>query len=99
MGSLAKIGKGYTFANITYHNEFPVSWCADCPHCGRRVAWGAPRGSLAIAKCRHCQRQFPACDGQVVEPGPCDHACRYVEPFGFVPEAGCPIHDLVNADG
>lgn len=22
----------------------------------------------------------------------CDYNCEYVEPYGFVPEAGCPIH-------
>jgi hypothetical protein len=25
--------------------------------------------------------------------GKCDCACRYTEPFGWVPECGCPIHD------
>ena len=23
----------------------------------------------------------------------CGHECAYVEPYGFVPEDGCPIHD------
>lgn len=23
----------------------------------------------------------------------CGLACGYVEPYGFVPEGGCPIHD------
>ena len=23
----------------------------------------------------------------------CDNACAWVEPYGWVPEAGCPIHD------
>ena len=30
----------------------------------------------------------PSCDC-----GNCGYACAYVEPYGFVPEAGCPIHD------
>lgn len=25
--------------------------------------------------------------------GECDFACRYTEPYGWVPECGCPIHD------
>jgi hypothetical protein len=25
--------------------------------------------------------------------GECDCACRYTEPFGWVPEADCPVHD------
>ncbi len=24
---------------------------------------------------------------------PCGHACDWVEPYGFVPEADCPEHD------
>lgn len=24
----------------------------------------------------------------------CGHACEYVKPYGWVPEAGCPIHDI-----
>jgi hypothetical protein len=26
--------------------------------------------------------------------GECDRACRYSEPYGWVPEADCPIHDV-----
>jgi hypothetical protein len=25
--------------------------------------------------------------------GNCGFICGYTEPYGFVPEAGCPIHD------
>ena len=73
---------------------WPCAWDLDCPSCGQRVTWTADAGSLAIVKCQHCHCQFPARDGQVVDPGPCDFACGYVEPYGFVPEAGCPVHDL-----
>lgn len=26
-------------------------------------------------------------------PTTCGYVCTYVYPYGFVPEAGCPIHD------
>ena len=26
-------------------------------------------------------------------PVDCDYGCDWVSPYGFVPEAGCPIHD------
>jgi len=26
--------------------------------------------------------------------GDCGMACGHVEPYGFVPEVGCPIHDI-----
>lgn len=25
--------------------------------------------------------------------GECDHECHYTEPYGWVPECGCPVHD------
>lgn len=28
----------------------------------------------------------------------CGYACGVVEPYGFVPEAGCPVHDNLIAD-
>ena len=24
---------------------------------------------------------------------PCDYYCEFQEPYGYVPEAGCPVHD------
>ena len=30
--------------------------------------------------------------------GDCGCACGYVEPYGFVPEAECPIHDRYPQD-
>jgi len=26
--------------------------------------------------------------------GTCDYECRYTEPYGWVPECGCTVHDL-----
>ena len=31
--------------------------------------------------------------------GDCGLACGYVEPYGFVPEAECPIHDKYPMEG
>jgi hypothetical protein len=28
-----------------------------------------------------------------VVPSDCDFACGYTKPYGWVPEAGCPVHD------
>lgn len=25
--------------------------------------------------------------------GDCGHCCQYEKPYGFVPEADCPVHD------
>lgn len=29
-----------------------------------------------------------------LEESDCGHVCRHVEPYGFVPEANCPVHDI-----
>jgi hypothetical protein len=31
--------------------------------------------------------------------GRCGYACAYVEPYGFVPEDGCPVHDRDDGPG
>lgn len=28
----------------------------------------------------------------------CGHACDFAHPYGFVPEAGCPVHDIDKED-
>ena len=28
----------------------------------------------------------------------CDGECRFQEPYGFVPHAGCPIHDFMTEE-
>ena len=29
--------------------------------------------------------------------GDCGHECDWVQPFGWVPEDGCPVHDVKGA--
>lgn len=29
----------------------------------------------------------------MIEPTTCGFECEWVSPYGFVPEAGCPVHD------
>ncbi len=38
-------------------------------------------------------RIYLAGQGDIAPEPPCGNACAHVEPYGFVPEAGCPIHD------
>lgn len=30
---------------------------------------------------------------------PCDHACEFTQPYGWVPEADCPVHDVPSLLG
>ena len=38
--------------------------------------------------------QFPIrASEQFCDCGKCGYGCAWVEPYGWVPEAGCPVHD------
>lgn len=65
-----------------------------CPYCGHDNAYALPSGVM-WPRCKHCGRQFMVRDREVVkDPGPCDcGGCGYCEPYGWVPECGCPVHD------
>ena len=39
------------------------------------------------------QITYDACIDRSCKCHECDMACGYTEPYGFVPEADCPIHD------
>jgi hypothetical protein len=77
---------------VVPHDEQPC--LLYCPYCGRENALEL-RGGVAWPRCHHCGRQFMARDREVVkEPPPCDcDGCGDCEPFGWVPECGCPVHD------
>lgn len=70
-----------------------------CPYCGLEFATYIILERETDTKlCLHCGRQcFIVGDGGeakvVRHPEPCDFGCGFTEPYGFVPEAGCPIHD------
>lgn len=64
-----------------------------CPYCGHGNAYTLPDGVM-WPRCKYCGRQFMVRNWEVVkDPPACDYECGYCEPFGFVPEDGCPIHD------
>jgi len=76
-------------------------WLYHCPSCGREFNDYKPKaenGWYFTVSCPHCHKQHMAQiqddQAQIVKAIPlCDHGCEYVEPYGFVPGAGCPIHD------
>jgi Zn finger protein HypA/HybF involved in hydrogenase expression len=71
----------------------------NCPYCGWEFASHfIPGKNHTTANCPHCNRQsFVIIEGDgahtVRDPQPCDYGCEFIEPYGFVPEAECPIHD------
>jgi len=63
-----------------------------CPYCSEAGKYERGDGSRI---CQHCNRQFlVACGAPVRSPESCDcDGCGFDETYGFVPEAGCPVHD------
>lgn len=50
-----------------------------CSHCTvRTIGYGDPAEAIAVWNARYQE---------------CGNACGYQEPYGFVPEADCPVHD------
>jgi len=43
--------------------------------------------------CKKCNREMLWEEKERVCKGKCGYECDYQSPYGFVPEAGCPIHD------
>ncbi len=83
-----------------------------CPFCGHHDAEQLPEKGVWYPRCGYCGWQYMVRDMQVVEGQTSDRTaadrplrkdcspgchCGFVEPYGFVPEAGCPIHDPDNA--
>ena len=74
-----------------------------CSKCGRDTIGELPNsGEDLIVSCHHCHRQELVrlkMDGQptyVLENElTCGLGCHIQEPYGFVPEADCPVHDRI----
>lgn len=76
-------------------------WLYYCPRCGKDMCDG--KDALWV-RCPHCNYQSfvtqthegpRLLDPSLIEDGMelCSWGCHYMEPYGFVPMAGCPIHD------
>jgi hypothetical protein len=50
--------------------------------------------------CRRCGEMYAVAydrlsgDPYIVRHLPCDHACGWTDAEGFVPDPGCPVHDV-----
>jgi len=64
-----------------------------CPFCGRDVACSVVMARAESVTCHHCGRQSVVKRGELIHDEPCDRECGTAEPYGFVPEDGCPVHD------
>ena len=71
-----------------------------CPYCGHETVHELPPKGIRWPSCGWCGRQFMVRDGEAVkEPPPCDcDGCGRCEPYGWVPEDGCPVHDTGTAE-
>ena len=78
-----------------------------CPICNEGLAtFETTAKAKLVVKCLSCEYEFPfmqAGDGvwcmdstnqwNLVSPIKCGNACAWTEPYGWVPEDGCPVHD------
>ena len=60
-----------------------------CPFCGEPMFFHLTQTDV---RCWPCNRQSCIRGGLLVHDRECEHHCKVEEPFGFVPEAGCPVH-------
>lgn len=85
------ITAGDDFVNLTSPATV-CRWQVTCPTCGAAITYTSGIHG-EVVRCEFCHRQIWALGNTIADPDPCDFACGYTEPFGFVPEAGCPVHD------
>ena len=72
-----------------------------CIYCAKASEPEYKKGEAFLCiVCLHCHRQMPATSIgglrilSVNEIPSCeDYYCEFAEPYGFVPECGCPVHD------
>lgn len=69
----------------------------EAPFCEKCAA----RGSVQLtAPCQIADDQLDTIErARRVTELPCDRACGVQPPYGFVPEAGCPVHDGEATNG
>ncbi len=76
-------------------------WLFYCAYCKREFSDSFKPHSHFLVQCPHCSRQSFAQSGSdaawtiAIMAGECDcgYGCGFTGPYGFVPQAGCPIHD------
>lgn len=82
--------------------EKPLSpWLYYCKRCGRDIAGYKPDfAQYLVVGCPYCYYQslvigdegsFTYIEPETLDMYVCE--CHFAEPYGFVPEADCPIHD------
>ena len=93
------------FGKIVFFGETEGEpWLYYCPHCKRDFNGVKPDKPLVmVVTCPHCGYQSlvggSAEEPRIVDPDQlpngivCSYGCHYEEPYGFVPMAGCPVHD------
>jgi len=66
-----------------------------CPFCHREINCQVVMARAESVICSHCGKQSVVKLGDLIHDEPCpgDYECGIAEPFGFVPEDGCPVHD------
>lgn len=64
-------------------------WAAHCMDCDNQIGEPGYYDSC-------CATQMEAIDRWNHQNSDCGHHCNYQLPYGFVPEADCPVHDVIE---
>lgn len=68
----------------------------ECPFCGHRwTSWSFVNLPTSVC-CPECDQQSVYRNGQCINDTPCpeEFHCLALSGLGFVPETGCPVHDM-----
>jgi hypothetical protein len=55
--------------------------------------YGANGNELWVPTCPECDAPLQTISQLTTRALECGYACGWADPFGFVPEDGCPVHD------
>lgn len=97
---IIEFGAWLAWLNVSFE-DFRKPRIYYCKNCRKDFAGVSPNtGEDLIVCCSHCHYQYlvrQGMDGEARYVWPneitCGYECDFEEPYGFVPEAGCPVHD------
>lgn len=83
--------------DLVFHKDVGESILFYCPFCGKNTATVVFPRKVISTNCNHCGRQsvgrVEGAELILLHHESCDFECDVAMPYGFVPEAGCPVHD------
>ena len=105
LSQIAKAAEGVPITVNNYYDQKAKPWRYYCPRCRGVFEGKTPsKPGLLVVRCPDCGYQSLVGGSEdkwyTINPDRlqddvelCSYGCHYEEPYGFVPMAGCPVHD------